>query len=95
MYDSTLSPSSLTYTLAVYSEEITPPIIMPKWKFPWGKNPVTAKPQYDSVYGYGSKKSSWIKEQGKETLKNLPQVILQAGVGARVMTGMGVAIQPN
>ena len=89
------SPSSLTFTLTVYSEEITPPIIMPKWKFPWGKNPVTPKPQYDWVYGCGSKKSSWIKEQGKETLKNLPRVILQAGVGARVMTGMGAAIQPN
>ena len=68
---------------------------MLKWKLPWGKNPLTPKPRYDSVYSFGSKKGSWIKEQGIETLKNLPRVIIQARVGPGVMTGMGAAIQPN
>ena len=69
---------------------------MPKWKLPWGKkNPLTPKPRYNSVYSFGSKKGSWIREQGVETLKNLPRTIIQAGVGAAVMTGLGAAVQPD
>ena len=71
---------------------------MRKWKLPWikKKNPITPKPpRYDSVYSFGSKKGSWLKEQGAETLKNLPRTVIQAGVGAAVMTGLGAAVQPD
>ena len=67
-----------------------------KWKLPWikKKNPITPEPpRYDSVYS--SKGGSWLKQQGAETLKNLPRTVIQAGVGAAVMTGLGAAIQPD
>ena len=67
-----------------------------KWKLPWTKkkNPITPEPpRYDSVYS--SKGGSWLKQQGAETLKNLPRTVIQAGVSAAVMTGLGAAVQPE
>ena len=53
-------------------------------------------PRYDQVYSSRrSKGGSWLQEQGRETLKQLPRTIAQAGIGAAVMTGVGAAMGPE
>ena len=53
-------------------------------------------PRYDQVYSSRrSKGGTWLKEQGQETLKQLPRTIAQAGIGAAVMTGIGAAMGPE
>ena len=61
------------------------------------KTPVTPEPpRYDQVYSSKALKGgSWLKQQGAETLKNLPRTIIQAGVGAAIMTGLGAAVGPD
>ena len=61
------------------------------------KTPVTPEPpRYDQVYSSkASKGGSWLKQQGTETLKNLPRTIVQAGVSATIMTGLGAAVGPD
>ena len=36
-----------------------------------------------------------MKQQGRETLKQLPRMIAQAGIGTAVMTGIGAAMGPD
>ena len=58
------------------------------------KTPVTPEPpRYDQVYSSRtSKGGSWLKQQGRETLKQLPRTIAQAGISAAVMSGIGTAM---
>ena len=69
-----------------------------RWKLPWTKKtPVTPEtPRYDQVYSSRtSKGGSWLKQQGRETLKQLPRTIAQAGIGAAVMSGISAAMGPD
>ena len=69
-----------------------------RWKLPWTKKaPATPEtPRYDQVYSSRrSKGGTWLKEQGRETLKQLPKTIAQAGIGAAVMTGITAAMGPE
>ena len=61
------------------------------------KTPVTPEPpRYDQVYSSRtSKGGSWLKQQGMETLKQLPRTIVQAEIGAAIITGLGAAVGPD
>ena len=66
-----------------------------RWKLPWVKK--QPQNQYDQVYSSRNTKKggTWLKEQGRETLKQLPRTIAQAGVGAVIMTGISSAMGPD
>ena len=72
-----------------------------KWWKPWKwsipRRPTMKPNTYDSIYSMKSntKKSSWWKKQGKETLKVLPKMVVTAAVGARVMVGASIMARPN
>ena len=69
-----------------------------RWKLPWTKKaPVTPEtPRYNQVYSSRtSKGGSWLKQQGREILKQLPRTIAQAGIDAAIMTGIGTAMGPD
>ena len=68
-----------------------------RWKLPWMKKaPTNQEPRYDQVYSSRSPKGgTWLKEQSRETLRQLPRTIAQAGVGAVIMTGISSAMGPD